>query len=123
MTETPDILMAGNSSMNFKTTMECDEKNISDQSKASKTEEDLLADDSVAEKAATSSDVICSLAEGDEQTSGDEGLVRETGGGVVVNQKEKDPLSLSMYEEAHDVSSTRSEYYDDLSETDDDMNR
>jgi len=126
-TETPDILMADNSSGNFKTTMECDEKNtdenIRDQSKGSKTEEDLLADDSVAEKAATSSDVICSLAEDGEETSVDEGLVRETGDGVVMNQKEKDPLSLSMFDEAHDVSTTRSEYNDDLSETDDDMSR
>jgi len=126
-TETPDILMADNSSGNFKTTMECDEKNtdenIRDLSKGSKTEEDLLADDFVAEKAATSSDVICSLAEDGEETIGEEGLVRETGEGVVMNQKEKDPLSLSLFEEAHDVSTSRSEYNDDLSETDDDMSR
>merc|ERR1711970_923873 len=122
-TDTPNILMADNYSGNFKSTMECDEKNTEknnqeDQSKSNKTEEDLLADDVVAEKEASNSNVICSLAEDDEQSSVDKGL-RETGDGAVMNHKEKDPLSLSMFEATHEAS-TRSED-DYLSETDDDM--
>merc|ERR1719357_317198 len=125
MADTPNILMADNYSGNFKSTMECNEKNTEknnqeEQSKSNKTEEDLLADDVVAEKEASNSNVICSLAEDDEQSSVDKGI-RETGtgDGVVMDQKEKDPLSLSMFEATHEVS-TRSED-DYLSETDDDM--
>jgi len=124
-TETPENLMTGNYSGNFENTMECTEKNNHDESKDNKTEEDLLAEDFVAEKggATTNSDVICSLAEDEDQTSVDEGLVRESEDGVVMNQKEKemDPLSLSMFESTHEVSTESKDDY--LSETDDDMSR
>ena len=104
----------------FTRKMECEKRETGEenciQSKESKVEEVLLADDLVPDERETNGDVICSLAEDEHQQ------MRENENEIAMNKKEKDPLSLSMIEDVKGVPIRNEDDDDDDSNgTDDSM--